>query len=168
MAMLVITRGYLLCKSVGASVSIRLGGAGYSTQAGPVQPEVIAGYWRLLRRIGMTIPMTDPCMVYMVTFTINIPPMIAYILYTIHGSYGIWLGSLWQRSIVHCVQAIGPLIARKRVNYSDPHCDLTGTMVSKGNLPNSRKFQGSELLKVTQIHGEENKFTAVMKQQLTH
>ena len=28
-------------------------------------------------------------MIYMVTFTINISPMLAYIIYTIHGSYGI-------------------------------------------------------------------------------
>ena len=30
-------------------------------------------------------------MLYMVTFTINIPQMLAYInIYTIHGSYGSW------------------------------------------------------------------------------
>ena len=32
-------------------------------------------------------------MLYMVTFTINIPQMLAYI-YTIHGSYGSWLDNV--------------------------------------------------------------------------
>ena len=41
---------------------------------------------RILQRVMNFYYPQDPCMLYMLTFTINIPQMLAY-MYTIHGCY---------------------------------------------------------------------------------
>ena len=66
-------------------------------------------------------------MVYMLTFTINIPQMLAYIyIYTIHGSYGILLFYIYNYIYI-CIIQYGVLNLRWMVlyhNFTDTNLSL--------------------------------------------